>query len=163
MPRHSGTVQQRIEAKTVQIPEAGCWIFTGALDTSGYGLIGLGGSGNIGKAHRESYKIYCGEIPDGMQICHRCDVRCCVNPHHLFVGTLQDNMDDRGSKGRHVAMPGMTHGMHKLTDAEVISIRREYAAGGIGQRALGRKYGVTKYPIQRIVNGTGWKHLLENI
>lgn len=141
-----GTVRERLEAKTVQIPEAGCWIFIGSLDTSGYGLIGIGGSGNIAKAHRVAYEMACGEIPEGMQICHRCDVRCCVNPHHLFIGTLQDNMDDRDTKGRHVSMPGMTHGMHKLTDDQVRSIKKEYAAGGISQNALGRKYGVTRYP-----------------
>lgn len=157
--RHAGNVQQRLEAKTERVPFSGCWLFTGSLDTSGYGLIGVGGSGNIGKAHRESYKIHRGPIPDDMQVCHHCDVRSCINPGHLFLGTLQDNMDDRDRKGRHVPMPGMMHGMHKLTDDQVRSIKAEYARGGISMRALGKKYGVTKFPIQRIINGEGWKHI----
>lgn len=154
-----GSIAERIEAKVVRVPFSGCWIFCGSLDTSGYGLIGVGGSGNIGKAHRESFKIYRGTIPEGMQICHTCDVRCCVNPAHLFVGTLQDNMEDRDKKGRHVPLPGESHGMHKLTEEQVLEIRARYKAGGIGMRALAREYGVTKFPIQRIINGTGWKHI----
>jgi hypothetical protein len=54
----------------------------------------------------------------------------------------------------------MTHGNHKLTDEQVVAIRTEYAAGGIGMRSLAAKYGVTKFPVQRIINGIGWKHLL---
>ena len=145
--------------KVIPVTESGCWIFTGALDTAGYGLIGVGGSGNVGKAHRVLFEISNGPIPNDMQVLHRCDVRCCVNPDHLFIGTLNDNMADRNAKGRQAKPKGELHNMHKLTDDDVRAIREEYAAGGISQRALAAKYGVTKYPIQRILNGTGWTHI----
>jgi hypothetical protein len=154
---HRGSIAERIEAKVVRVPFSGCWLFTGSLDTSGYGLIGVGGSGNIGKAHRENFKHYRGAIPDGMQVLHECDVRCCVNPRHLFLGSLQDNMDDRDRKGRHVAMRGERHGMSKLTAEQVREIRSIREATGMGAHRLAKKFGVAKFTVARIINGEGWK------
>lgn len=78
--------------------ESGCWIWTGSLDSKqGYGM--LGPSYEIRAAHRLSWTIYKGPIPDGLCVLHRCDIKRCVNPEHLFLGTDLENRDDAMSKG----------------------------------------------------------------
>lgn len=95
--------------------------------------------------HRVSWSLHNGPIPDGMFVCHRCDVRHRVNPEHLFLGTPADNMADMRSKGRAV------RGHIKLSDAQVGWIRGRYAVGGILQRELAEEYGVSEETIQALI------------
>lgn len=88
----------RLMERVVRVPFAGCWLWTGALKDNGYGDCWL--DGRVIGAHRAFFTLLVGEIPAGMQICHRCDVRCCVNPDHLFLGSRLDNMRDAAAKGR---------------------------------------------------------------
>ena len=87
--------------KVVRIPFSGCWIFMGAVNEKGYGIVGTGGRGKPNdRAHRITYKHFLGEIPSGMLVCHKCDTPSCCNPEHLFLGTDKDNSRDKIAKGR---------------------------------------------------------------
>lgn len=80
-------------------PDGECWEWTGHLMKFGYGVVRA--DGKVRKAHRVSYALNNGPVPDDMMVCHRCDNPSCVRPDHLFLGTQQDNMDDRMAKGRY--------------------------------------------------------------
>jgi hypothetical protein len=104
-------------------------------------------------AHRLSWELHCGQIPDGLHVLHKCDVACCINPDHLFLGKPQDNVIDKTEKDRQAKGEG--HGMHKLTRGEVIEIR-----GGLGdQRKTAKLYGVSQSTVGCIRRGVTWKHL----
>lgn len=95
------TLQERFNQKYEIDPKTGCWLWTKTVTNGGYGIIGVGGlRGSMRPAHRVSWCLFHGDIPDGLHVLHRCDVPSCVNPDHLFLGTHQDNMNDKMSKGR---------------------------------------------------------------
>lgn len=141
--------------KAEPVPEAGCWIWTGHTRTrSGYGAI------RYRYAHRYSYEIHKGKIPKGMCVCHACDTPACVNPDHLWLGTLSDNFADMRKKGRggNGSLPGETHPMHKLTDAEALVIRKRFDAGE-SQSGLAREFNVSQATVWQIGNRRTWRHL----
>lgn len=92
------TKDEQWEISWVPVPECGCHIWTGHVDKDGYGELRV--YGQTKKAHRYAWERKHGEIPDGMSVLHRCDVRPCVNDVHLFLGTQRDNMLDMIAKGR---------------------------------------------------------------
>jgi hypothetical protein len=145
---------ERFFAK-IDIPddENDCWTWLACKNALGYGNIGL--SGHILLAHRASYELLVGTIPDGMCILHSCDNPSCVNPNHLRIGTRQDNMDDKVSRGRCSCLRGENAPNAKLTQAEVDAIRLEYT-GAMTQTRLAAKYGVTQMQIGNIVNNRSW-------
>ena len=142
--------------------ESGCWVWTGNLTSGGYGDIKIGSrtdnTRRSVRAHRLAYELFVGPIPPGMCVCHSCDNRQCVNPSHLFLGTLQDNADDRDRKGRNRPPPyGESNGQSKLTENDVMEIR---AAVGLTNIALARRFGVGRKAILDVRHNTTWRHLL---
>ena len=157
-------VIDRVLDKVVRIPFCGCWIFTGAINEAGYGIVGTGGRGQPNdRAHRITYRHYCGPIPDGMFVCHSCDTPSCCNPDHLFLGTNQDNVNDMVRKGRNSKPPrnphvvGSVHPGSKLTEEKVREMR-ELSAQGWKQRELAERYGVVHQTVSKVLSGKRFKH-----
>lgn len=160
-------------------PNTGCWLWAGAVNPSGYGrwpsLV------RPRTVHRLAWTIFRGPIPQGLCVCHKCDVKSCANPDHLFIGTNADNSADMVRKGRsakgdrnamrlyptivkrgsdHPAkidpsyiLRGDTHPCAKLTEAQIEEIRTTYASGGIKQIDLAARYGVSQTCISAAVRG----------
>lgn len=129
-----------------------CWIWQGATTSSGYGRFQYAGK-QVG-AHRAAYELMVGPIPEGMCLCHTCDVRACVNPAHLFLGTKKDNHEDSRRKGRH--SHGLRHGMAKLTP-EGVDRLRELVSQGLSYRVAGERFGVSATTVMRAIRGTTWR------
>jgi predicted XRE-type DNA-binding protein len=141
----------------------GCWIWTGCIHPiKGYGAFRFRGRNHA--AHRITYRHFKGDIPDALLVCHTCDVRNCVNPDHLWLGTNKANMRDMVDKGRAADGSQVPNGERcyaaKLKESDVIEIRRLYSAGGITQKAIAQKFNVQQMQISRIMKGTRWRHLL---
>lgn len=139
----------------------GCWIWTGAKGTGGYGSFNLRGAAM--KSHRVAWQFAYGEIPKGshhgtMCVLHRCDNPACVNPSHLFLGTHGDNMRDMVRKKRH-AQPnqkGEANRNAKLTEEQIRSIRIDTRS----QYQIARDYGIHQMTVSDILRRRIWKHVL---
>jgi hypothetical protein len=132
-----------------------CWRWHGPLNGYGYGLAQWIGSRRW-RAHRLSYYLHFGPIPDDIQVLHKCDNPPCVNPNHLFLGTISNNMQDKTSKGRQ--MQGEQVPSSKLTDDDVRLIR-SLAANGILHRVIAHQFNLTRSAITNIVNRRSWQHI----
>lgn len=139
-----------------------CWLWLGATNGKGYGMISIYDEEtkqSRGKlAPRVSWKIFKGEIPEGLFVCHSCDNPACVNPDHLFLGDQMANLKDMIAKGRAIkrGMKGEEHPAHILTKEQVKEIRESKETG----IELAFKYSVSTTTISDIRNRRIWKHLL---
>lgn len=152
--------EQTIDLPVATVPRD-CIPWNGGKTGAGYGSVYLGGGRQM-LAHRLVYQNVFGPIPDGHFVCHRCDNPACVNPAHLFLGTPKDNSMDAWKKGRLLAIPpqpGTANHKAKLSDSQVVEIRRRYAAGGILQKELAEEFGVKQITISNITTGKHWRHL----
>lgn len=152
----------RFEAKVERIPFMGCWIWTGALNEHGYGVIGRGarGTGND-KAHRVAYRLYRGDIPEGKIILHKCGNPICVNPYHLEAGTHKENSQDMVRMGRHYQPDnrGSKAAWAKLNEEQVKEIKQAIGGKKGTGTALARKFNVSKSAVYRIWEGKNWQTL----
>lgn len=98
-PRRDMTTEEEFLKRVEYDTNGGCWLYSMSIAKSGYADANYRGKSRT-RAHRIAWEIWRGPIPTGLLVCHRCDVRNCVNPDHLFLGTHQDNNDDKFSKGR---------------------------------------------------------------
>lgn len=145
----------RFEAKLIPEPNSGCWLWIGATAPTNSGLA-YGNfylPGVTSKAHRASWLIYRGPIPDGMNVLHRCDLPLCVNPNHLFLGSQRDNIIDCVRKRRTNPRRGAENHKSKLTTEQAAEIR----ASSHGTRRLSKRYGVARSTIHAIKCGRTWQ------
>ena len=151
--------EERIRRNIVRSFGDGCWHWTGMKNDRGYGYVYLHSARRMVRAHRLSYELFVGEIPEGACVCHTCDNRACVNPDHLWIGTHGQNMGDRKNKGRYDTMPvGSKHHMAKLTEANVSGMRALYRSGQYGFRKIARMYGVSRNAARNAITGNTWSH-----
>lgn len=144
----------RFEAKTKADP-SGCIVWTACRSTGGYGFFwDIDLKKNV-YAHRAAWNIYKSPIPKGLYVLHKCDNPACVNPDHLFLGTLQDNSRDRNSKGRNVNTRGENNGKCKLTVNKVLEIKAKLSSG-YRNKDLGTEYGVSVNTISSIKRKINW-------
>ena len=146
--------ESRFWNKVNRDAEVACWLWTGCVTPKGYGLFD---AGKLTLTHRHAWALSCGEVPVGMQVLHKCDVRACVRPDHLFLGTNADNVKDKMSKGRHRFNVG--EGMHnaKLTEDKVRYIRADTRE----QKFIAADYGIDQAVVSRVKSGKAWKHVKE--
>jgi len=164
-----------------------CWLWTGGTRSNGYGAFNAGIM--VIGAHRFSYLLAHGLVPDALYVCHHCDMPLCVRPDHLFLGTADDNNKDAARKGRMASgacngsvkyperrVRGDDHFLRKepsrvkrgedsptaiLTATAVQQIRRLYAAGGVRQIDLATSFGVSEMTINKALRRLTWAHISE--
>jgi len=146
--------KERIESKVEKIPEAGCWIWMGATQVRGYGELISHNRKHL--AHRASYEVFVGPIPEGMNVCHSCDNVYCVNPAHLFLGTQKQNLEDMAKKKRSTI--GERNPRSKLTNDEVERIRFGVSLG-VSDPMLATLFNVSRQTIQSIRTKRRWKNV----
>lgn len=148
-----------------------CWLWTGGTGKNGYGRFWV--DNRLVNAHRFIWEITNGKIPDGYYVCHKCDIRNCVNPEHLFLGTHNDNMRDMVNKNhstkgnRHssklypeLVLRGENHPMAKLTNMNISQIK-ELNSNGLNSYEIAKQFNVGRKTIQNILRKKSWKHIKE--
>lgn len=158
--------------KLVLIHQDNCWIWIGRFLPNGYGVFSLPHKKGGEKAHRLSYSLTKGSIPNGIFVCHHCDNKACVNPDHLFLGTQKENIEDSVKKGRmHL---GINHGLHKhperaargeingnakLITGQVREIRNIWKKQRESYSMIATQFGVSKSLIHLICQNKIWTHV----
>jgi len=140
---------------------SGCWVWMGSKYGKGYGKICMNGRNT--SAHRVSWMLNRGPIPDGLCVLHKCDNPPCVNPKHLFIGTLKDNAQDCVLKGRKPDRGYMHQGERsakaKLTNAQVLEMRRLNTEEGVKAPTLAKQFGINVNHCYDILYRVCWKHI----
>lgn len=150
LPRYEDRLKRRLLAK-YRADNNGCWIWTGSTAHYGHGIISVHGKHAL--AHRISWTLHHGPIPDGVMICHKCDVPACINPDHLYVGNAKTNSADMVSRNR--IARGETSGTAKLTAKQVIAIRKDDRT----RSDIAADFGVSTTMVNNIKSGKAWRHL----
>lgn len=138
-------VENLFWAKVDKCGEDECWGWQKARHPKGYGQFSFNGTTN--RAHRVAWILVYGPIPKGLYVCHRCDNPPCCNPKHLFLGTQKDNMEDCARKERK---------KQKLSQKDIVEIRRKYTVDKILQVQLAKQFGISNRTISQIVAGDRW-------
>ena len=159
-PSPGSSLAVRLESHIIRLPIAGCWIWTGATSHRGYGKFALtheNGRREFVGAHRVSFELHHGPIPPGMWVLHQCDVTCCVNPDHLYLGTVVENTGDTLRRRGKIGAPsyGESNGLARLDWSKVRQIRGLYPK--LSQSQLGTQFGVSQSVISSVVRCKTWK------
>lgn len=145
------TLLERLLSK-IKVLESGCWQYTGGINTAGYGNIW--DNGKTRGAHIVAYELLVGPVhPIGINVCHNCDNKWCINPEHLFLGTQLDNIHDMIVKGRD-GFRGTRNGRALLDLEKVNEIKN--LLGVLTQEQIADQYGVSEATISAISTGRNW-------
>jgi len=142
-----------------------CWNWIASTWNSGYGQFSFRKNRKTYSlsAHRTSYSIFVGKIPDGLQVNHHCDNKICVNPLHLYAGTQAENLQDMDDRGRRKTnwekVTGQNNPRAKLREEDVLQIRKLYLNKELNQYELARMFGVSQHTIHCIVTRKNWTHI----
>lgn len=153
-----GTLADRFNAKWTPEPFSGCWLWIGAVVGNGYGEIYHHHVKHCVHAHRASWELHRGPIPEGLCVLHKCDTRLCVNPGHLFLGTHQDNVLDMYAKKRWKKIQntsGENNHRAQITEALARLIKRS----PLDSNELSRSLGISRFITYNIKKGKRWKHV----
>jgi hypothetical protein len=151
MDNSASSFERRFWAKVHKTD--GCWEWTAYRLKNGYGRMKKK-TAELVLAHRISWEIHNGPIPNNLQVLHHCDNPSCVNPDHLFLGTVKDNMLDCARKGRRPK--GENHCLSKLTEKQVHEIKM-YLAEGVILRIIAKYFSVSRQCISNIKLGITWR------
>ncbi len=156
--------------RNVSLDDNGCWLWNHACSPSGYAVISTPEKPYC-RGSRLVWKLWHGDDPGAMCVCHSCDNRRCLNPDHLFLGTNKDNMQDAVRKGRIASgirqgtytkpecrKKGELNGQSKLTEIQVLEIRQRRSNGEL-LRVLAKDYGVAMTQISQVANRKKWAHV----
>jgi len=133
-------------------PNTGCWLWMGTVrGSNNYGCIKVNNKPMA--AHRYSWILHCGQIPNGLCVCHQCDNSSCVNPKHLFLATVSENNKDKVKKNRQ--SKGEKHGLAKLTDELVLQIRKDPR----NANQLSAIFNLTAEAIRNVKRYKTWRHI----
>ena len=179
LPKLTGDLLKRFKTYFKEGKADECWNWNGHKDPRGYGSFYIGKKPYL--AHRMSYMVHIGKVKDGMCVLHECDNPSCVNPSHLFIGTIAFNCIDRALKGRSASgdrhwtklhpeilknmkrsprlnsPKGEDHPMRVLSLDDVAAIRSMYVPRKVSQESLGKMFGVSRGAIQAVVSFKNWK------
>jgi len=144
---------EKVDKRPGHGPNGDCWVWTASRLPAGYGTFRL--KDRVQKAHRVSFMLHVGDLPEDRMIRHDCDNPACVNPAHLRIGEHFQNMKDMVDRGRGRAPSGIAHHSKKLTEDQVRAIRSDLRK----QREIAADYGVTQGAVAAIKSRRTWKHL----
>ena len=144
---------EKVDKTPGQGPDGDCWIWNGSSRSRGYGQCKM--NGKLVGVHKVSYLINKGSIPEGLCVLHKCDIRSCVRPEHLWLGTVAENNADKIAKGRARNLVGSEHPSSKITEAQAVMILndpRKY-------QDIADEYGISIPLVSHIKTGRAWKHI----
>jgi hypothetical protein len=146
-------VGDRLLARVEYDTNGGCWLWPGSTRSNGYATINV--NGNNVSGHRAAWLAWKGEIPGGLSVLHKCDVRPCINPDHLFIGTKAENNADMARKGRTPNRKGEKNKAAKLSEAQVLEVMKRLADGDAPKDIAG-DLSVSKMTVSDIKRGHSW-------
>jgi hypothetical protein len=143
---------ERLEHYSIPEPNSGCLLWTAYANPAGYGVVCVPKKRATMLAHRAAWTVHRGPIPEGLHVCHKCDVPACINPDHLFLGTNDDNVADKVRKNRANKPVGVRNPRARLSESDVSAIRADMRT----HEQIAADYGVARTTIGAVKSGRNW-------